>query len=64
MGDEEASSQDWVVGCSIRVTTKHTKEVRDSAAAVCAAACGASDRMHQQQHQHQHQQQELLPDSS
>jgi hypothetical protein len=28
MGDEEVTSQDWVVGCSIRVLTKHTKEVR------------------------------------
>lgn len=33
MGDEEVNSQDWVIGCSIRVLTKHTKEV--SATANC-----------------------------
>lgn len=32
MGDEEVTTQDWVVGCSIRVLTKHTKEVRFSSA--------------------------------
>jgi hypothetical protein len=29
MGDEEVTTQDWVVGCSMRVLTKHTKEVRE-----------------------------------
>lgn len=35
MGDEEVTTQDWVVGCSIRVLTKHTKEVRFSSRHCC-----------------------------
>lgn len=30
MGDEEVNSQEWVIGCNVRVLTKHTKEVSSS----------------------------------
>lgn len=45
MGDEEVTTQDWVVGCSIRVLTKHTKEVRFSSA-LLLYRCHASLHRH------------------
>lgn len=42
MGEEEVNSQDWVIGCSIRVLTKHTKEVGSTANAAAPYAAETS----------------------